>query len=157
MYQHAVISVGIDASSFGFQLYESGVYDDHQCGNKPSKLDHGVAITGFGVGEPQPPGPPVPPPGPANCMNNHYKIPCTKEKGYMGIPRNSTEFNGVLCRCHWCVEKSGFGYCNNVACDQESQRLGSVGAAVAAGNNSTKEFYMVKNSWGIIIVMIDCL
>ena len=43
------ISVAIDASSFTFQLYSSGVYDDDECGNQPENLDHGVTAVGYGT------------------------------------------------------------------------------------------------------------
>jgi len=43
------ISVAIDASSFTFQFYSTGVYDDKQCGNQPGNLDHGVTAVGYGT------------------------------------------------------------------------------------------------------------
>jgi cathepsin L len=43
------ISVAIDASSFMFQFYSSGVYDDSSCGNQMSNLDHGVTAVGYGT------------------------------------------------------------------------------------------------------------
>jgi len=42
-----VISVGIDASSFMFQLYGSGVYNDPSCMNGWNELDHGVTVVGY--------------------------------------------------------------------------------------------------------------
>jgi len=42
-----VISVGIDASSFMFQLYTSGVYNDPSCMNAWNELDHGVTVVGY--------------------------------------------------------------------------------------------------------------
>jgi len=42
-----VISVGIDASSFMFQLYSSGVYNDPTCMNGWDQLDHGVTVVGY--------------------------------------------------------------------------------------------------------------
>lgn len=44
---NAVISVGIDASSFWFQLYSSGVYSDTSCKNGWTDLDHGVTVVGY--------------------------------------------------------------------------------------------------------------
>lgn len=42
------ISIGIDASSMGFQLYTGGVYNPLLCKNKFDQLDHGVAVVGYG-------------------------------------------------------------------------------------------------------------
>lgn len=43
------VSIGIDASSMGFQLYTSGVYNPLFCKNTSDQLDHGVAIVGYGA------------------------------------------------------------------------------------------------------------
>ena len=125
-YEHGVISVGIDASSFGFQLYDSGVYDDSECGNKQKNLDHGVAVVGYGKGKPTPPGPEPPPPGPSDCMDNHYKSQCIGEKG-----------------CFWCHD-AHISWCQAEACDSQQ----SLAEPVAAGGTEV-EFWIVKNSWGI--------
>lgn len=47
--KEAVVAVAIDASSFSFQLYKHGVYNQPTCGYKPNQLDHGVAVVGYGV------------------------------------------------------------------------------------------------------------
>ncbi|TDH66386.1 hypothetical protein CCR75_001738 [Bremia lactucae] len=44
-----VQAVAIDASSFTFQLYHHGVYNWPFCGNARDTLDHGVAVTGYGL------------------------------------------------------------------------------------------------------------
>ena len=122
-----VISVGIDASSFGFQLYESGVYTDSGCNNTFKALDHGVAVVGFGTGNPKPPGPPPPPPGPANCDKNYYKPECEGEKG-----------------CHWCVDSHGLGYCLNEPCTSKVQAA----VDVDVSHNKSRPYWIVRNSWG---------
>ena len=119
--QFPVISVGIDASSFAFQLYDSGVYEDDSCGNTMKKLDHGVAVVGYGVGaKPKPPGPTPPPPGPASCMHDFKKPECLHQKG-----------------CHWCVDAHNFGYCFNEPCPPK-----------ARGARAEKAYWLVRNSWG---------
>merc|ERR1712216_790977 len=54
--QH-VLSIGIDASQQSFQFYNSGVYVEPRCKNKPDDLDHGVAIVGYGTYTGPSPGP----------------------------------------------------------------------------------------------------
>jgi len=43
-----VMSIGIDASHQSFQLYHTGVYVEPACSS--TRLDHGVAIVGYGTG-----------------------------------------------------------------------------------------------------------
>jgi cathepsin L len=43
------VSVAIDAGSFWFQLYSSGVYDDTSCKSDLDDLDHGVLAAGYGT------------------------------------------------------------------------------------------------------------
>ena len=137
-YAKPVISVGIDASSFAFQLYNGGVYDDNQCKNGPKDLDHGVAVVGYGTGGvPVPPGPPAPKPGPAVCDTGLHEYQCQHTKG-----------------CHWCTDPSGFGYCFDSPCGPSTS---SAAAPVAAPKpkpgkhgkgGGSKDYWMVRNSWG---------
>lgn len=41
------IAVAIDAASWEFQMYESGVYDPNYCSS--DNLDHGVLVVGYGT------------------------------------------------------------------------------------------------------------
>ena len=43
------ISVAIDASTWSFHHYHSGVFVDRECGNGRRDLDHGVAAVGYGT------------------------------------------------------------------------------------------------------------
>lgn len=47
--QKPVISVGIDASSFKFQLYSKGIYNAKNCKRQSDQLDHGVSLIGYGT------------------------------------------------------------------------------------------------------------
>lgn len=129
---HPSISVGIDASSFGFQLYSSGVYvDDEGCGNNASSLDHGVAVVGFGAGKFDPPGPPAPKPGPADCDRNYKKPGCLNEAG-----------------CFWCEDSHKFGYCFNEPCP--SSKAGQVSSYGAGPEGKPGQpYWLVRNSWNV--------
>ncbi|XP_023233485.1 cathepsin L1-like [Centruroides sculpturatus] len=41
------ISVGIDGSTWSFQLYKEGIYDDDNCSNE--HIDHAVLVVGYGT------------------------------------------------------------------------------------------------------------
>jgi len=56
-------------------------------------------------------------------MHDFHKQQCVKEQG-----------------CHWCVDKSNFGYCFNEPCPS-----GVASAPVVKGSGA---YWMVKNSWG---------
>lgn len=43
------LSVAINANTFSFQFYHSGVYDPYFCKSDDASLDHGVGIVGYGT------------------------------------------------------------------------------------------------------------
>ena len=141
---HPSVSVGIDASSFGFQLYASGVYvDDEGCGNNASSLDHGVAVVGYGAGKFDPPGPPAPKPGPADCDHNFKKPGCLNEAG-----------------CFWCEDVHKFGYCFNEPCPSAGAAASGGGGGGGGGSGgrgggaelegkSDQPYWLVRNSWNV--------
>lgn len=47
-YQRPVVAVAIDASSFQFQFYSSGVFNLASCKKAFDELNHGVAVVGYG-------------------------------------------------------------------------------------------------------------
>lgn len=47
--QYGPCSIGIDASHVSFQLYSSGIYDEHGC--MPRFVNHGVGLVGYGSEE----------------------------------------------------------------------------------------------------------
>lgn len=43
------LTIGVDSSGRGFDLYKSGIYSNKNCGKFNKDLDHAVAVTGYGV------------------------------------------------------------------------------------------------------------
>jgi len=142
VFEHATISIGIDASQMSFQFYSSGVYDEPRCHNKVEQLDHGVSIVGYGVQSgpsPSPPGPgPGPGPGPSDCPNNPKQKGCEAEDG-----------------CHWCPDPlfPSEGFCFSFACPSQAKPYANATAPLVEARESRKEaaktpYWIVRNSWG---------
>ena len=145
-YEHAIISIGIDASQNSFQFYSSGVYDEPACHNTIDQLDHGVAIVGYGIDTNPSPGPspgpgPGPGPGPANCVSNNDEKSCKADTG-----------------CYWCTDPGIGGFCFSFPCGQkENNPLIAIKkrALRAPEPKPTMEiaaagtdYWIVRNSWG---------
>lgn len=47
------VSIAIDASQDSFMFYQSGIYYDNFCRNKPDDLDHGVLAVGYDISNPK--------------------------------------------------------------------------------------------------------
>ncbi|NXS59347.1 CYSP2 proteinase, partial [Brachypteracias leptosomus] len=47
--KHGPVAVNIDASHKSFAFYANGVYEEPNCGNQTSALDHAVLAVGYGV------------------------------------------------------------------------------------------------------------
>lgn len=43
------LTIGIDSSGKGFDLYKEGIYSKATCGSRNNQLDHAVGLTGYGV------------------------------------------------------------------------------------------------------------
>ena len=146
-YEHAIISIGIDASQNSFQFYSSGVYDEPACHNTIDQLDHGVAIVGYGIDtspSPSPgPGPgPSPGPGPADCPDQNTEKACKADTG-----------------CFWCNDPGIGGFCFSFPCGQEENNhgtpfkrnlltAGSAGPAPSPAPSTGTDYWIVRNSWG---------
>jgi C1A family cysteine protease len=77
------VSVAIEADTFIFQFYRSGVFDDVSCG---TNLDHGVLAVGFGTD--------------AASGKDYFIVknswgPSWGDKGFIKIAKNTTQQAGI--------------------------------------------------------------
>ena len=47
--EQGVLTIGVDASGRGFDLYTEGIYTNNKCGSRDRDLDHAVTLTGYGL------------------------------------------------------------------------------------------------------------
>ena len=149
-----IISIGIDASSDDFQMYGGGVYQDGSCHNHMDDLDHGVAVVGYGHGQPNPTKPfdtaPIQScdasnpsaavcPADATCCCQHVSIFTKKCSTYKCCPSATT------CPAPGFLPFKGCSLANPLwyAPPPPSPR-----PPPAPPCSHTRCRYMVKNSWG---------
>ncbi len=122
------ISVGIDASGLGFQLYSGGIYVSDSCKSDYNDLDHAVAVVGYGTGNPgsrSSGGSSSSSSSSGMCSNLHYKAECIGQSG-----------------CHWCHDVHNFYWCQGAPCPSSSRVSRNELEA------ADQDYWLVRNSWG---------
>merc|ERR1711972_217382 len=76
------VAVGIDASHFSFQFYNSGVYNERRCSTQ--RLDHGVTAVGYGTED-----------GKDYWLVKNSWGKSRGEEGYIKMARNNNNMCGI--------------------------------------------------------------
>lgn len=130
-----VISIAIDASHNSFQFYSEGVYNEPNCKNGNSDLDHGVAVVGYGVEDGPSPAPtptPGPSPGPSPT--------CSDAEDFCTMPDIFDPDSDCELLASYCMKTCGCcGTTPPAYCSETSKKVNS-----QAGG----DYWLVRNSWG---------
>lgn len=92
------VSVSLDAQHVSFQFYESGVYEEPQCGNALADLSHAMLAIGYGTDDK----------GVDYWLMKNSWGETWGDHGYVRMPRNANNTCGIAtCACYPLVVRGG--------------------------------------------------